>query len=99
MVPDTRAVSYLINKMIPSPEKRALWEEVNMCTADRTSMLADFVIDGLHFIFRALNKKEADKEWKKKKGQEEQMDLCFSTTVMGFRSFYKYKSKSLWLPN
>lgn len=59
VVPDTRAPSYLINKMMPSPEKRALWEEVNMCTADMASMLADFVIDGLHLIFRGLNKKKS----------------------------------------
>lgn len=62
VMPDTRAVSYLINKMIPSPEKRALWEEVNMCTADRASMFTDFVIDGLHLIFRGLNKNKADKK-------------------------------------
>lgn len=68
MVPDTQAVSYLINKMIPSPEKGAQWEEVNMCTADRESMLADFVIDGLHLIFWRLNKNQADKKSGGRKG-------------------------------
>lgn len=39
-----------------------------MCTADRASTLADFVIDGLHLILRELNKNEADKRSGGKKG-------------------------------
>lgn len=38
-----------------------------MQTADRSSSLPDFVIDGPHLIFRELNKNEADKRRKLKK--------------------------------
>lgn len=96
VVPVTRAVSNPINKMVPSPEKCVLWEEVNMCTADRASMLVDCVVDELHLILRGLNINEAGE---KSGGKKCKKNRCFCTTVMGVRSFYKCKSKSLWLPN
>lgn len=64
-----------------------------MCTADRASMQADFVIDGLHLIFRGLNKNEADK----KSGGEKRIRRTDGSLFL--HPFYKSKSKSLWLPN
>lgn len=55
-----------------------------MQTADTASSLPDFVTDGPHLIFRELNKNEADKKKKLNKQRLEQMDLCFSTTLIGF---------------